>query len=419
MAGQYELKKFLIHVANVILKEYFERIGWNPGVDWDQLPETKANIGPLFEAIQKAPDDVRAQVNRDFQQINEMATEGGVRTIIDEGHHPMHGRLDLGEELKDVGGLHDQVFRVFLDYPAQDGRPSLFDVARQFNKADNLPGRSWRKRSGVPTVEHAQARDDEVAKKLEEGRKRLEKALQSYYRIKEGRGFGCEVNHFERGDRLYWFAYVRDYDSVNLEWGDSGLERRGFKPVFEVIFVYSNADCSLDIYVKGDKNTVAELQTLWARAVLGTEDLGTPPERGIEYELNVLKTTRQLPFRLQDGIQAVRVSGLRLSYIGDKKNRRITLEANTRRDPNAVFALMDELLSTGNLSLDIVNITQAIINFVFAADTRRGTKTITARISHPNSCSLKYEPKEEIARNYLREWKIDVSQSAQSDSEGA
>ena len=426
MSRQYELRKFLQYVSNTILKDYFERIGWDAGVDWDELGETK--VDPLFEAIRDAPDDIRGRINREFRLINEMATEGGIRTIIDEGR--FRG-LDLGSELQGLGGFEDQVLRVFLDYPAREHGPSLFDVARRFNKADHLPLRSWRKRSGVPPVKHAESPDDETAKKLDEGHRRLEDSLQSYYRVKEGRGFGCEVHHFERGDQLYWFAYVRDYDGVSLEWGPDGLDRRASHPVFEVIFVQSNTERSLDIYVKGDKKTVAELRTLWARAILGTDDLGTPPERGIEYELNVLKTKRELPFRHVDGIRAVRVKKLRFSMMGDRTNRRITLEANTRKDHHSVYRLMDQVfkpaVASGDgqdkddqrPSLDIVNITQAEINFIFAADTRSGTETVVARVSHPDSCSLKYEPKEETARKYLREWKIDVSQDVPPDPEDA
>jgi len=426
MAGQYELRKFLRDVAPEILKQYFERIGWQPNVDWKRL--TKKKDSTLFDVIRNAPESARSQIDGDFQLVNGLATDGGIRTIIEEGRFR---RLDLGNELKDVGGLHNKVLRVFLDHPSIDDQPSILSVANRFNKADNLPDRSWRKRSGVPDVLHAKAPDDDIAESLEAGRKRLAEALASYYQVKEGRGYGCEVHHFERGHRLYWFAYVRDYDSVAPEWEGGGVVPRKRKPVFEVIFVHSNADHLLDIYVKGDKNTVAELQTLWARAVLGTEDLGTPPERGVEYELNILKTKREFRFSPADGIMEVRLSGLRLSLIGDKKNRRVTLEANTRKDPKVVYALMDQVFKapgpeTGNeddkdprLSLDVVNVTQAIINFVFAADTRGGKKTITARITHPNSCSLKYEPKEEIARRYLRDWEIDVSKGAQPDPQGA
>lgn len=426
MAEQYELRKFLRDVVPAILKEYFERIGWQPNVDWKQL--TKSKIDPLFAAIQDAPEATRAQINEDFQQINGMATEGGIRTIIDEGRFR---HLDLGNELKDVSGLHNKVLRVFLDHPSVDDRPSILNVASRLNKADNVPDRSWRTRSGVPEVPHAKAPDDEIAKSLEAGRKRLAEALASYYQVKEGRGYGCEVHHFERGARLYWFAYVRNYDCVIPEWGGSGVVPRKCKPVFEVIFLHSNADRSLDICVKADKDTVAELRTLWARAVLGTEDLGTPPERGVEYELNILKTKREFSFSHTDGIKDIRLNSLRLSLVGDKKNRRITLEANTRKDPKVVYALMDQVFKApgqegGNqddkdprLSLDVVNVTQAVINFVFIADTRGGTKTITARITHPNSCSLKYEPKEEIARKYLRLWTIDVSQGPQPDPQGA
>jgi hypothetical protein len=424
MAGQYELKKFLKVMAGEILKKYFEKIGWTPSVEWDTL--TKTGVDALFQAIQGAPEDKRSRMNRDFQQVNELATEGGICALIDEGKFR---KLDLGEELKTISGLENKVLRVFLDHPPEQDQLPILDVARRFNKADKLSDRSWRKRSGVPEVQHAQSKDDDAAKKLEEGRKRLEDDLQSYYQNKEGRGFGCEVNHFERGDRLYWFGYVRNYDDVTLEWGGTHVVSREIKPVFEVIFVHSNDTRSLDIFVKGDKDTVAELQTLWARAVLGTEELGTPAERGVEYELNILKTKREFKFDPADGIQAIRVNRLRLSLMGDRRqNRRITLDANTRKNPKIVFDLMEQMFKTPDqgageqdgkdprLSLNVVHVTQAVINFVFAAETRSGEQTITARITYPNSCSLKYEPKEEIARKYLREWKIDVSKSAQSDT---
>ena len=436
MAGQYELRKFLQHVSNPILKEYFERIEkeyferikWNVGVDWAKL--TARETGPLFEAIQNAPDDIRGRINEEFQQINDMATEGGVKALIDEGRQWTRGELDLAGELKDIAGLHNKVFSVFLNHPAEGSGHSVFDVARGFNRADKVSNRSWRKRSGVPTIEHAKSKEDEIARRLDDGRKRLGDSLQSYYRVKEGRGYGCEVHHFERDDKLYWFAYVRDYDRISLEWTDYGLAPRESKPVFEVIFVHSNTTQSLDIYVKGDAKTAADLQKLWARAILDTDDLGTPPERGVEYELNLLKTKRELPFQHVDGIMAVRISALRLSLMGDKKNRRVTLEANTRNDPKAVYTLLDKMFkmpghSDGasdeedpRPSLDVVNVTQAVITFVFAADTRTGTKTIVARVSYPNSCNLKFEPKEEIARNYLREWGIDVSKSTQSNLSG-
>ena len=143
MAGQYELKKFLRHVSMANLKDYFaRRASTDAGVKWEEL----ASVDEAFAAIQNAPDKVRGDVNGDFQRINAMATEGGIRTIIDEGRYR---GLDLGTALQGVGGLEDQVLRVFLDYPAADRRRALFDVAWEFNRADNVPGRSWRKRSGV------------------------------------------------------------------------------------------------------------------------------------------------------------------------------------------------------------------------------------------------------------------------------
>jgi hypothetical protein len=391
MARQYSTRSFLRHAPNSLLRRYLRRRRITKDLDWGSLRETQIDI--IFEAIQSAPEGRRARIESDFRDIEEMATEGGIKTIIDEARDPVHG-LDLTEELGAMESHYERAFWTMLNHPR------IFDIASMFNRADNLPGRSWRKRKDLPRVKPAT--DEEAVARLEE-------TLSSYYRQKEGRGHACQVEHYRRGERLYWFAYPQDYADSSVEYDEQGrFERRTRHPAFEVIFVHAPQEQSLDLYAKGDKKTVADLQEIWARAILGV-DL-EPLEKGeVVYELNLLKKRGFLfPTDPKDGIKDVRVKKMRLSVLGGA-NRRIILEADVRKNSQGVYDLLDEVLASKRISRHLLNVTQVGFQIVFLSEGARGTKTVNFEVSYPNSCSLKYEPKHEIAKKYLRQWGIDVS----------
>jgi len=391
MARQYSLRSFLRNAPNALLRRYLTDKGIGSDLGWDSLGETQ--VGPILEAIERAPAEVRVEVERSFRDVNEMATEGGIQTIIDEGRHPQH-RIDLAETLGKMAGHYDRAFYAFLEYPR------VFDVARRFNHADHLSGKSWRKRCDLPDVDPAIDL---------ESRERLARAVSAYYRKTQGRGHACQVEHYSRGDQLYWFAYPEDYAGTSIEYDEADqFERRSQRPAFEVIFVYSSDEKSLDLFVRGSWRIVRDLQEIWGRTVLGVE-LGEPEKLGVVYQLNALKR-REFPlaFHQGDGVQEIHVRKLRLKVMG-KGNKRIVLEANVRDAPEGVYDLLDEVTGPGGISLELVDVTQVGFQFLFYAEGRRGTQTLNFDVTHPNSCSLKYDPKHEIAKKYLREWGIDVS----------
>jgi len=409
MSRQYHLRSFLRDAPHAFLRRYLAEKGVGSELDWDALGEM--DFDPIFEAIQAASDDVRAEIEADFREIDAMATEGGVKTIIQEARFPRHG-IDLAAEFGAAEGHHERVFWAFLEHPR------VFQVASEFYRADNLPGRSWRKRRNLP--ERGPLID-------QPSRQRLKEAISEHYRKREGRGHACEVEHYRRDDRLYWFVYPQDYAGTSIEYDEEGrFNRRTRRPAFELVFIHSAADRSLDLFAPGSsRKTVEDLQKIWADAVLGGE-LGEPGKAGVVYELNPLKRRDfQLDFDPADGIEEVRLSRLRLSVKGRKRseedaNPRIMLEVNARKNPEAIYDLLDEVLDEQRISLDRVNVTQARFQFVFRSSRRRGgTETLSFDVTWPNLCSLKYDPKHEIARAYLKRWGIDVSGSATTSPESS
>jgi hypothetical protein len=65
----------------------------------------------------------------------------------------------------------------------------------------------------------------------------LSDTISAYFREREGRGYSCTVEHYRRGDRLYWFVYPEDYADTSIEYSEEGdFERRSRRPAFEIIY---------------------------------------------------------------------------------------------------------------------------------------------------------------------------------------
>ncbi len=379
MSQQYSPRSFLRQVPNELLARYFHGRGLLLDVDFGRLGETE--VEPIYLAWEALPEDERARVESDFQETHALACESGVKVILECGRASGE---DLEPLLSGLEGFHHKAFWAFLE------RPEVFEAASRFCHVDSLYARYWRKRRGVPRVE---PRVD--AASLGE----FEAAVSAYYRQKEGRGHSCRAEVYDRGDRKYFFVYPEDYATTVIEYRAGQFARRALRPAFELIFVYSREEGSLDVYAEGPKGTVQDLQRIFARTVLGVE-LGPELKAEKVYELNGFKDRNfQFVYEPADGIEGIRVKKLRLSVLGGQK--RITLEADPDKNPHAVYDLMDEALRTDNIPLSIVNVTQVTLRFYFAPGGKRGRNTLTFDITYPNSCPLKYEGRHLVARRVL------------------
>ncbi len=399
MARQYQLKSFLRSAPNELLRRYLADHNIGADIDWDSIKETQ--IGPIVEALADAPESVRCQVETDFRDIEAMATDGGAQTLLEEAE--FHGRkAEFSRAFGATQSDHERALWAFLEHW------DVFDVARRFNYADNLPQRSWRKRADLP---EAKAETDLKS------RKRLAEAISFYYREKEGRGHACHIDHYLREKRLYWFAYPEDWARTTVGYDDKGQFRTWTqRPAFEVIFVHCPEERSLDLFVTATKHTVWDLQRIFGREILGV-DLHDPEEEPPTYDLSgLLDADFSFPHDPADGIQDVRVRKLRLSLLGGG-NRRITLEANVRNHPKAVYELLDDVLAGGRIPRGVINVMHAGLQIVFRPDESGRATTLSFYISYPNSLSLKYDPKDLIARKYLKEWGIDISDRTQRRSQ--
>ncbi len=390
MANEYAPRQFLRHVPIALLQEYFSQRSLLGDIEWKRLGE--AEIESVDEAWHRLPGRAQEEVDSDFRHIHAMAAPDGTRTIIEEGR--FH-KLNLTPDLDGLDGHLSKAFWTFLNHP------DVFEVAEQLHRADHLSGRYWRKRKDIP-----KKKPDLRPEALEE----LTNSVAAYFREHQGRGSPCHVDAYLRGDRRhYLFVYPKDYTDTFVGYDDDGqFERRLWNPAFEVIYIYDPADGALELYVRGDRTVVRDLQTLFARAILH-EDLGEEARDAAAYDLSGLKRHDfSFPTDPKDRVQEVTLSALKLSLVGSPK-KRITFEADPKESKDAVHDLMATALHERRLPLSMVDVRSAAIRMVFENTDGRGrsTKTLTFRISAPDSCNLKDSPEALIAKKYLKDWKIE------------
>lgn len=299
-------------------------------------------------------------------------------TLIDEA--AFHGKVDFPETLASIEGFHAKVMFAFLEYP------EIWAGATHFLYSDNISDSHWKKRNDLPHLTpHVESED---AKLLEDG-------IGQYFRSKQGRGRNCKVEIFRRYNKEYFFAYPEDFAQTGIEWIRNQLNNRARHPAFEIIFVYTQEEGSLDIYAPRNTKSVPNLQQIFAKAILKVDDLDEFSGDERVYDLNVL-ANRDFIFKypVESGIESVAIKRLRLSLkTGDK--RRVTLETDPKDNLKSVYDLMDSLQLPPN------HVTQAEIKVKFAPTPGTRSRMKSFSISFPNSCNLKYDERDLTIRKML------------------
>ncbi len=384
MARHYSTKVFFRQIPNALLKRYFSEKGLLEDINFSALPEFKSDI--LFSHWLDLAENQRSFIDTEFRDIFELSCEKGFKAIIDEAQWHLKDNVDeltsLIKELADLSNHFERAMVTFLDHNR------YWKGATRFYHADTLP--YWRKRNHMM---HQPAAVDPAS--INE----LANLIRSYFHHTEGRGNNCVVETFRRGNLDYFFAYPEDYSQQSIEWVNGTFDKRPHNPAFEVVFVYSQKEGSLDLNFRGSTKAVEPLQSMFAQAILKLNELPLNPKDNRVYDLTpLLKKNFEFTYTPDCGIEKVAVQKLRLSS-KVKKGDRITLEADTSDNRNAVYELMEKMNSA--LPLHLYNITQAELAVTLRASLDKAPKVVKVRITHPNSCSLKYEESDLKLRDML------------------
>jgi hypothetical protein len=363
-------------MPNALLGRYFAARGVFGEFDFAAMPETRHDA--LFAAWLALPEAQRNTMDAEFRDIFEMGCEKGCRAILDEAQWHLAQDADpnaanaFTEKLAALVNHFERAMVTYLDHQA------FWRGATRFYHADTLS--YWRKRKNLP---HKAALVDAANVQA------LANRIRTYFHHTEGRGNNCVVEPFRRGDRDYFFAYPEDYSQQSPEWVDGQFGIRPHNPAFEVVFVFSQSEGSLDLNYRGPFKAIEPLQAMFAETILQLPELPPEPEDLRVYDLGpLMQRNFEFTYDLGGGIESVIVKKLRLSSRATK-GERISLEADTSQDPQAVYALLDRIQAAMPMAQYSVTQVNLAVRMVVEAD--RPPKTVTIHITYPNSCSLKYD----------------------------
>lgn len=394
MTTHFTPKTFLRQTSKELLRVCFGKLDVLQELPWPDLADHE--IDGIYTGWQSLPEPQRLEIERVFEEADALASEEGVKAIIDEG--TFHG-LHLATELSSFQNLRDKALYVAINHPR------VFQVAGTIHHAHSLSRRYWRHRGNMPLQQ------PDVS---ETGINHFREAISAYFRQTEGRGHRCTVDAYLRVDRYhYFFAYPDNYADTYLGHDENGqFIRRPQRPAFEIVFLFDPVDGTLDVYANGGRPVQEALQTLFCRTLLG-QDLPPESPSGHPYELNCLKSRDFLLAARQtdpeDGLEEIQIRKLRLSLLGGSK-RRITLEADPDGGPSDIYDMLDECLNRQSLPDALINVTLAQFHFRFVHTGNGRQKTLTFEVSHPNTSNLKSCRREDlrlIGEKYLRRWGID------------
>ena len=263
MARHYSTKDFFRRSPNELLERYFLEQGLFADLNIAEMKATKIDV--LFDAWLNLPSDERNLMEAELCEIHALSTEQGCLAIIDEAGWHLHAEQDqleaFVEKLSALPNHYHRAMITFLDYH------DYWNGATRFCHADTLS--YWRKRKNLG---HNAAAVD--AAPLDQ----LAQAIRTYFHVTEGRGNHCVVETLRRGKLDYFFAYPEDHSQQSVEWVNGEFGNRPHNPAFEVVFVYSQSDGSLDLNYRGSRKAIEPLQSMFATAILKLGELPPDPK---------------------------------------------------------------------------------------------------------------------------------------------
>lgn len=390
--ANFDPKRILRQISNTLLREVFVIHGHNLEVPWAELSETK--VDKVFSAWQELPESANQAIEIVLHEISEMASEDGVRAIVEEARR--QGEDSLVETFDTFVSRHDKATWTYLR------SNEVWQPAVRFARVDSVSrGRYWIKRAGIPAKEpHTTDRSIHA----------LENAISAFYQVHEARGRHCRVEHYLRASGVdYFFTYLEDYADTRINFDDDGeFARTPERRAFEIVFAYDSERGTLDMYVRGGKKIYVPLQEIFCSIVL-SEEIGPEDRDCAPYTLNeLINRDFQFPTDIDDGITEVRVRKLRLTVKGMPR-RRITLEADPDAGPDDIYNMMDLYLNRAKVPPSIVNVSQAAIKISFDQQDETLPRSLSFEVSYPNSSNLKSKPERLrlLGEKYLRSWGID------------
>ena len=202
-------------------------------------------------------------MDADFREIHALSCEKGWCAIRDEAEWQLRDDskafAEFVESYAALDGHCERAMVTFLDIRSS-GRAQRYSATRTVCPT----GASGR---GFPICPHPCTRM--AGKALADG-------ISNYFHRTEGRGKNCVVETFRRGEHGLLLCLPGRLFAAERGMGGGEFARRPHNPAFEVIYVYSEKEGTLDLNFRGAYKAVEPLQAMFATEILKLSEL--PPD---------------------------------------------------------------------------------------------------------------------------------------------
>lgn len=401
MNKNYNPKDFFRHSSKELLQALFKKYEVMAEFDFSEKSQNKI-VENLFKEWQTLDQEIFNRLESDFIEIHNMSNERGFQALVDELNFHGQDLIKTCDEKK-IQDIFSKVFWTYLN------RESLCDKdfwtnAKHFQKSDAIAKGRWKKRSQL---------GQNIAQDSDEACKQFASDLSAFLKEKLGKGKNCQVDVLkrERGGKqfIYYFAYPEDFSITSLEYStknDNTLKREYRRPAFEIIFLYSQEEESLDIWHDGvGRPIIHDLQSIFCKNILSCE-IQKPVKDRPEYALDQLKN-RDMIFKIDPtlGISSLAVCSLKLSS-GYGCN--ITIDVNANENKLAIYSLLEKI--EGKLDKVFLKVIRASFIATFKKLNPDGKPiTITFSISLPNNCKLQHFGEDGAIRQVLLDSGVQIN----------
>lgn len=375
-------------LCHASLRRYFaSRDVVLPDVDWNAKKPPSADA--IVKAIGQLEATPRWHIEDEIDRIGELSDEQGyaaIRSVINDA-----------SLIDEVANDHELSLWVFMN------QSKTFRRAQEVRYTDENRGKKRMWTGFVVEPGLAVGQDEETQTAFGAA---IEQAL--------GSG-NVHVEIFERlriapdgsERRIVQAVVYREGRSQDvLEFDKGELQTRNRRPVIEASLTYDPEGGIIEVVARSTTER-EEYARLFAAGPLSSdlEEGALLPMR--RYDLSSLAKVHRFPTDVEDGIEVVRVTSMRLMPI-DTTRERVTLEV-VGRDAPAIWEMAAARFGTNDPLGDDWMITQAKLVIHFRPPTGGGRgKTLPLTITMPQGCDLKERTDRErlVGEKYLRRWHL-------------
>ena len=373
------LQDILRRIDNALLAEYANSKNLFPDMDIAALKPT--DIAPIYDAIKKLHKNDKDAMERDLRNVAIMAEKQRIQRL----HQAFKHDNIAFPEFQKKRDSYDKAIWAFLHHQ------QLFEKTLQYS-FPYTESRHWQK------FAYPQGHE---ANTTQAALDRMSDAIKTFFLDYDGRGEHCTVEHHSFQNCEYLFAYPSEYKEQLPEWLENGrLDRVAHRLAFMIVFAFHKNSASLDIYVQENIQVKRILFALWAKEILGLENVKTKPERS--FDLSAFNTTEN-SIEIPEGsrIKSYAVHKLRFAPSHNPKAT-YTIEADTSTDRQAVYKELERK------HLNISHIKTLGLE-VYLHPKEDGKEAKRRFEISPSSCSLKHIDESGIIRHFLKEVGIDTT----------